>query len=96
MHFATQSVKPVVKKESRASDYPVASRGAFKVLGKGVTVSIAADILGISLRTLRLWDKSGILVANRSKNGYRRYLVSELEAFKQKKNLSKKKMTLIE
>jgi DNA-binding transcriptional MerR regulator len=62
----------------------------------GVTVSIAADILGVSLRTLRLWDKSGVLEAKRAKNGYRRYLVSELEAFKQKKNLSKKKMTLVD
>jgi hypothetical protein len=98
-HFATQSVKPMVKKESHSSNYPVAIHGAFKVpgkLGKGVTVSIAADILGVSLRTLRLWDKSGVLVANRSKNGYRRYLVSELEAFKQKKNISRKKMTLVD
>ena len=65
---------------------------------KGVTVSIAADILGVSLRTLRLWDKSGVLSAKRSKNGYRRYLVSELESFKKKKNLPRKnkKMSLVD
>ena len=57
---------------------------------EGVTVAIAADILGVSIRTLRLWDKSGLLKSRRGKNGYRRYSVSALETFKQKNNLSRK------
>ena len=51
---------------------------------KGVTVSIAAEILGITPHTLRTWDKKGILPARRGKNGFRYYRITDLEKFKRK------------
>jgi DNA-binding transcriptional MerR regulator len=51
---------------------------------KGVTIQIAAEVLKVSVNTLRNWDKSGKLKARRAKNGYRYYHIRELEVFKQK------------
>lgn len=46
-----------------------------------VTIKSAAEILRVSVETLRNWDKSGKLKAIRNKNGYRGYRISELEKF---------------
>jgi len=46
-----------------------------------VTIRSAAEILRISIETLRNWDKQGKLKAIRNKNGYRLYNISELEKF---------------
>jgi len=47
-----------------------------------ITISAAADILGVSVETLRSWDKQGLLPAARDqKNRYRMYKVADLETF---------------
>jgi DNA-binding transcriptional MerR regulator len=54
---------------------------------KGVTIGIVAELLDVSLNTLRVWDKSGKLRANRAKNGYRYYNISEIVKFAEKNKL---------
>lgn len=45
-----------------------------------ISIGKAAKILGVSIETLRRWDKSGKLVALMSPKGHRRYLKEEIEA----------------
>lgn len=46
------------------------------------TIGRVAKILGLSIQTLRRWDETGLLVANRSKKGANRHYTSEqLEEF---------------
>lgn len=54
-----------------------------------VTIKSAAEILGVSVETLRNWDKSGRLTAKRDKNGYRMYRIPELEKFAEKEGLKR-------
>ena len=50
-----------------------------------LTVSKAAEHLGVSANTLRNWDRSGKLVSRRNPmNGYRLYRVEDLEKILQK------------
>ncbi len=50
-----------------------------------VTIKSAAEILQVSVETLRNWDKTGRLKAIRDpKNKYRFYSISALEHFKTK------------
>lgn len=46
-----------------------------------VTIKSAAEILNVSIETLRNWDKSRKLRAERDSNGYRLYRISKLEKF---------------
>lgn len=63
-----------------------------------VTIKSAAEILGVSVETLRNWDKKGRLSAERDTNGYRIYKISKLENFAEKNNLrrAKRKLKLLE
>ena len=55
---------------------------------KGITIKAAAEILGLSIATLRNWDKKGCLRAKRDKgNKYRLYNIGDLERFAEKNNL---------
>jgi DNA-binding transcriptional MerR regulator len=58
----------------------------------GVTIKIASEILGLSVNTLRNYDKTGKLKAHRAKNGYRYYKISKLMDFAKKHNLRPKKI----
>lgn len=51
---------------------------------RGVTIQTAAEILGVSVGTLRSWDRSGKLKATRGRNRYRIYRIAELERFAKK------------
>jgi MerR family transcriptional regulator/heat shock protein HspR len=42
-------------------------------------ISVAAEILGVHQRTLRIYDKKGILVPGRNAGGRRRYSFQDLE-----------------
>jgi excisionase family DNA binding protein len=54
----------------------------------GITITHAAEILNVSVETLRNWDRSGKLKAERdAKTGYRVYHISELEAFAERTHL---------
>jgi excisionase family DNA binding protein len=51
-------------------------------LSEYLTVSEAAEYLGVSADSLRRWDRSGKLAARRHPvSGYRLYLKVELDAF---------------
>ncbi|MFA5737149.1 MAG: MerR family DNA-binding transcriptional regulator [Candidatus Paceibacterota bacterium] len=53
-----------------------------------ITIKSAAEILGVSVETLRNWDKRGILKARRSpQNGYRLYNISELQKMLKQKQI---------
>jgi len=56
---------------------------------KGVTIQIAAVVTGVSVNTLRNWDKKGILKPRREKNGYRYYDIKELQKFKDERRRAK-------
>lgn len=50
---------------------------------KSLTIGKAAEYLNVSVDTLRRWDKSGKLLAQKSKGGHRYYAQLDLELFKQ-------------
>jgi predicted site-specific integrase-resolvase len=46
-----------------------------------ISIGNAAKMLGVSLQTLRRWDKEGKLVPERTPAGHRRYLASDVRTF---------------
>ena len=55
-----------------------------------ITIKTASEILGVSIETLRNWDKSGKLKPKRDKkNGYRLYNIPQLESFIKKNKLKR-------
>jgi len=47
-----------------------------------VTIKSAAEIVGVSIETLRNWDKQGKLRSKRDpQNGYRLYCISQIQEF---------------
>lgn len=45
-----------------------------------VTIKSASEIIGVSIETLRNWDKTGKLNSRRDgKNGYRLYSISQIQ-----------------
>lgn len=50
---------------------------------KGITITLAADILGVSPSTLRLWTKQGKVKAEQARNGYRYYQIKDLVKIKE-------------
>ncbi len=57
---------------------------------KGITIKAAAEILSVSIATLRNWDKTGVLKARRDKkNGYRLYEIGALEKYAEAHNLKR-------
>ena len=56
--------------------------GSYDVfMSKYVSIGRASEMLGVSHSTLRRWDESGKLVAERTPAGRRRYLVSDVATF---------------
>lgn len=55
-----------------------------------VQVSEAASILGVSVDTIRRWDKLGLIKANRDRKNYRRFRLAELRRVQQKLDGSSK------
>lgn len=43
-----------------------------------VSINEASKQLGVSISTLRRWDKSGVLIAEKTPNGHRRYDINKL------------------
>lgn len=48
-------------------------------MNKLVSISDAADILGVSVTTLRRWDREGKLKSDRTRAGHRRYDLSKIK-----------------
>lgn len=53
------------------------------MINKDLNIGEAAEQLGISIDTLRRWDKSGKFPAKKSDGGHRYYLQTDLDLFKQ-------------
>jgi putative resolvase len=51
------------------------------VMARYVSIGKAAEMLGVSVSTLRRWDEGGRLVAERTPGGRRRYLMSDVATF---------------
>ena len=47
-----------------------------------VPISKAAEILGVSIDTVRRWEKAGKITAERSEGGHRLFSVDKLETYK--------------
>lgn len=51
-------------------------------MSEKITISVAAEMLGVSIQTLRRWDKNGFLKANRAGEiAYRYYTEGQIEDF---------------
>ena len=48
-------------------------------MNKLLTISEASKELGVSVSTLRRWDKSGKLVTEKTPSGHRRYDIAKLK-----------------
>lgn len=58
-----------------------------------LTISKAAQLLGVSAQTLRRWDTEGILQSQRpSKSGFRYFSETDLESFAEEQQLNMEKM----
>jgi excisionase family DNA binding protein len=43
-----------------------------------ISIKQASNILGVSEKTLRLWEKEGKITSSRTEGGHRRYNVADL------------------
>lgn len=59
-----------------------------------VTIKSASEILGVSVETLRNWDKTKKLKAARDGNKYRIYKISELEKFAKENGLRRPRQSI--
>lgn len=50
-----------------------------------ISIGKAAKYLGVSINTLRVWEKREILIPERTPTGHRRYKMSQVESFEVKK-----------
>jgi predicted site-specific integrase-resolvase len=50
-------------------------------MNRYIAIGDAAKMLGVSIPTLRRWDREGLLIAERTPAGHRRYLASEVATF---------------
>ena len=53
-----------------------------------ISINEAADLLGVTAKTLRLWEKEGKIKSIRTEGGHRRYLVADLIGTKTEKSLT--------
>ena len=53
-----------------------------------ISINEASQLLGITPKTLRLWEKEGKITSVRTQGGHRRYLVADLLGSKQEKPLT--------
>ncbi len=43
-----------------------------------ISIKEASELLGITPKTLRIWEKEGKITSHRTNGGHRRYLIAEL------------------
>ncbi len=53
-----------------------------------ISINEASQLLGITPKTLRLWEKEGKITSVRTQGGHRRYLIADLLGSKQEKPLT--------
>lgn len=57
-----------------------------------LSIHQAAQVLGVSTKTLRRWEESKILIPLRSEGGHRRYRLSEIHKFKKHRDINKQSL----
>jgi len=57
-----------------------------------VSITKAAQFLGVTPKTMRVWDKDGILKGYKTPKGHRRYILDEIETLA----LSRVAITIVE
>ena len=62
---------------------------------KYVSIGKAAKMLGVSISSLRLWEKRGLLVPERTPTGHRRYDADKLKTFDRKTVVSSERPVFI-
>ena len=53
-----------------------------------ITIGEASKILGVTPKTLRLWEKEGKITSHKTKGNHRRYLMSDLLGFSNKDKIT--------
>lgn len=64
-------------------------------MDKLISISKTADMLGVSIDTLRDWDEKGILIAKRTNGKHRRYLLSDIEKIQGKQQEKREELVCI-
>lgn len=59
-----------------------------------ISINEASKYLGVSISTLRRWDETGVLVAERTPNGHRRYDINKINLNRQNSTNSKERKTI--
>jgi excisionase family DNA binding protein len=54
-----------------------------------ISVKEASELLGVTPKTLRLWEKEGKIISHRTEGGHRRYEITDLLGSKKEKSLTK-------
>jgi excisionase family DNA binding protein len=54
-----------------------------------ITIDEASKLLGVTAKTMRLWEKEGKITSYRTEGGHRRYEVVEITQFKNKSIIEK-------
>lgn len=65
-------------------------------MDKTFNISEAAEIIGVSVKTLQRWDRDGKLVANRTPSNRRYYTENQLKEIRLANNIVEDKMELTE
>ncbi len=53
-----------------------------------ISVKEASELLGVTPKTLRLWEKEGKIISHRTEGGHRRYEITDLLGSKKEKSLT--------
>lgn len=58
-----------------------------------ITIGEAAEVLGVSISTLRRWDREGRLTPEKTTSGHRRYDISKLKPEMYRENIKESRKT---
>ena len=58
------------------------------------TIKEASDILGVSISTLRRWEKEGKITSSKTSGGHRRYSIEDLSKYN-KKPVKSSRLTIV-
>jgi DNA-binding transcriptional MerR regulator/quercetin dioxygenase-like cupin family protein len=72
---------------------PKRERGA-ELQPDGFYIGEVAEMLGVSTSKIRQWDKSGLIIASRTRSGYRVYSADQLDRIRKIRDLSKSGVNL--
>ncbi|HET6273890.1 MAG TPA: MerR family transcriptional regulator [Bacteroidota bacterium] len=59
------------------------------------TIGEAADILGVAIPTIRMYEREGLIIPNRKRSKHRRFLVADIERIRCMRNMINKEKVSI-